>query len=103
MTATCSSSTSRAARSRRSVDPRAASRPDSPGRPTAGIPVWRDAVANEGTVGKLVGYDLTQDKAFALTRGQFNDFSPTFTPDGKYLCFLSSRTIDPSYDELGST
>lgn len=63
--------------------------------------VWRDAVANEGTVGKLVGYDLTQDKAFALTRGQFNDFSPTFTPDGKYLCFLSSRTIDPSYDELG--
>lgn len=63
--------------------------------------VWRNATANEGQIGRLVGYDVTRDKAFTLTRGQFNDFSPTFTPDGKYLCFLSSRTIDPSYDELG--
>ena len=62
--------------------------------------VWRQAIANEGTLGRLVGYDLTADKAFTLTRGQFNDFSPVFTPDGKHLCFLSSRTIDPSYDEL---
>ncbi len=63
--------------------------------------VWRNAVANEGMLGQLVGYDLTDDAAFTLTRGQFNDFSPVFTPDAKYLCFLSSRTIDPMYDELG--
>ena len=63
--------------------------------------VWRSAVAHEGALGRLVGYDLTDDQAFVLTRGQFNDFSPLFTPDGKYLCFLSSRTIDPTYDELG--
>lgn len=63
--------------------------------------VWRSALAYEGMLGQLVGYDLTVDKAFTLTRGQFNDFSPTFTRDGRHLCFLSSRTIDPSYDELG--
>ncbi|MFT3889483.1 MAG: S41 family peptidase [Arachnia sp.] len=63
--------------------------------------VWRNGIGNEGLLGQLVGYDLTADRAFTLTKGQFNDFSPTFTHDGKYLCFLSSRTIDPAYDELG--
>ena len=63
--------------------------------------VWRTGIGNEGLLGQLVGYDLKTEKAFTLTRGQFNDFSPVFTRDGKYLCFLSSRTIDPSYDELG--
>lgn len=63
--------------------------------------VWRNAIANEGGRGQLVGHDLTEDRPITLTRGQFNDFSPVFTRDGKYLCFLSSRTIDPTYDELG--
>lgn len=62
--------------------------------------VWREAVGAEGEVGRLVGYDITDDKPFELTRGQFNDYAPAFTLDGKYLTFLSSRTIDPSYDEL---
>ena len=62
--------------------------------------VWREAVANEGMLGRLVGHDLTEDKSFQLTRGQFNDYSPSFSDDGKYLYFLSSRTIDPTYDEL---
>ncbi|MCG6567185.1 S41 family peptidase [Tessaracoccus sp. ZS01] len=62
--------------------------------------VWRNAIAQEGMLGQLVGYDVTEKRAFTLTRGQFNDFSPVFTADGKYLVFLSSRTIDPTYDEL---
>lgn len=62
--------------------------------------VWREAIANEGMLGRLVGYDLTDDASFTLTRGQFNDYSPQFSTCGKYLIFLSSRTIDPSYDEL---
>lgn len=62
--------------------------------------VWRNAIAQEGLLGQLVGYDTTQKQAFTLTRGQFNDFSPVFSPDGKFLALLSSRTIDPSYDEL---
>lgn len=63
--------------------------------------VWREAVGNEGMLGRLVGYDLTNEQSFTLTKGQFNDFDPAFSHDGKYLYFLSSRTIDPTYDEIG--
>ena len=33
-----------------------------------------------------------------VTPPRFNDYSPTFTLDGKYLAFLSNRTFDPVYD-----
>ena len=62
--------------------------------------VWREAIAEEGMLGRLVGHDIQSGEGFVLTRGQFNDFSPAFSPDGRHLYFLSSRTIDPSYDEL---
>ncbi|WP_125610897.1 S41 family peptidase [Specibacter cremeus] len=32
------------------------------------------------------------------TDGRFDDFSADFTPDGKYLAFLSRRSFDPVYD-----
>lgn len=63
--------------------------------------VWREALADEGTLGRIVGYDLTEKQSFILTRGQFNDYSPAFSLDGRFLYFLSSRTIDPTYGELG--
>lgn len=63
--------------------------------------VWREALADEGMLGRIVGYDLSDSQPFILTRGQFNDFSPAFSVDGRFLYFLSSRTIDPTYDELG--
>lgn len=63
--------------------------------------VWREPVGDEGQLGRLVGYDLETQRSFEVTRGQFNDMSPAFSRDGRYLAFLSSRTIDPSYDELG--
>ena len=63
--------------------------------------VWREALRGEGAFGRLVGHDVVENKGFALTRGRFNDFSPVFSLDGRYLWFLSSRNIDPAYDELG--
>ncbi|WP_341676406.1 S41 family peptidase [Niveibacterium sp. SC-1] len=30
----------------------------------------------------------------------FDDFSPSWDPQGKYLCFLSSRAFEPVYDEV---
>ena len=33
-----------------------------------------------------------------VTQPRFNDSSPVFTLDGKYLAFLSNRTFDPVYD-----
>ncbi len=32
---------------------------------------------------------------------RFADRAPVFTPDGRYLAFLSTRTFDPVYDEHG--
>lgn len=36
----------------------------------------------------------------AVTAGRFADYSPAFSPDGQYLCFLSNRTFDPVYDRV---
>lgn len=33
-----------------------------------------------------------------VTDGRFRDESPSFTPDGRYLAFLSNRSFDPVYD-----
>lgn len=33
-----------------------------------------------------------------VTDGRFRDQSPSFTPDGKFLAFLSNRSFDPVYD-----
>ncbi|WP_372697861.1 PDZ domain-containing protein [Arthrobacter sp. JSM 101049] len=46
----------------------------------------------------------TQDPAEApieATDGRFRDHAPSFTPDGKYLAFLSDRSFDPLYDTHG--
>lgn len=37
---------------------------------------------------------------FDVTGARFNDFSPTFTTDGKHLAFLSYRSFDPVYDSF---
>ncbi len=40
-------------------------------------------------------YSLEQKKSFRLTSDQTADWSPSFSPDGKYLYFLSNRTFNP--------
>ncbi|PVZ53546.1 S41 family peptidase [Arthrobacter sp. H-02-3] len=40
----------------------------------------------------------TQTAIIDVTDGRFRDESPSFTPDGKYLAFLSNRSFDPVYD-----
>lgn len=67
--------------------------------------VWRSAVGNEGERGHLVCIDTSTEpgsdgyQTVALTKGTYDDRSPAFTADGKYLAFLSARNFDPSYDE----
>jgi tricorn protease len=39
-------------------------------------------------------------ETWQVTEAVYQDFSPAFDPDGKYLYFLSSREFNPSYDEL---
>jgi tricorn protease len=38
-----------------------------------------------------------------VTSGYYNDRSPSFDPDGKYLYFLSGRTFAPSYSDLDNS
>ncbi len=40
-------------------------------------------------------YSLAQKQSFRLTSDQRQDWSPSFSPDGKYLYFLSNRTFNP--------
>lgn len=42
---------------------------------------------------------LADDTLVAVTAPRFVDTDPAFTPDGKYLAFLSRRTFDPVYDQ----
>lgn len=42
--------------------------------------------------------DLRSGRVHEATIERFQDTSPSFTPDGKYLAFLSTRTFDPVYD-----
>ncbi|MFV0533361.1 MAG: S41 family peptidase [Cumulibacter sp.] len=58
-------------------------------RPESSDAMARIRLANVATAGA---------EPFDVTAARFNDFSPTFTADGKYLAFLSYRSFDPVYD-----
>jgi len=38
-----------------------------------------------------------------VTAGYYDDVNPVFDPDGKYLYFLSNRTLAPSYSDVENT
>jgi tricorn protease len=48
-------------------------------------------------------YDVAAAKARQVTSGFYADSNPTFDPDGKYLYFLTNRTLSPLYSDLDST
>jgi tricorn protease len=45
-------------------------------------------------------YDCERKKSTRVTESSFNDWYPTWSTDGKYLAFLSDRTINPFVDRL---
>ncbi|HEY5062297.1 MAG TPA: PDZ domain-containing protein [Gemmatimonadaceae bacterium] len=49
-------------------------------------------------------YDVRSGGAsHQVTSGYFRDNSPKFDPDGKYLYFLSGRSLNPSYSDLDNS
>ncbi|MBA2769083.1 MAG: PD40 domain-containing protein, partial [Sporichthyaceae bacterium] len=44
--------------------------------------------------------DLDRGRVIAVTSLRFTDTNPVFTLDGKYLAFLSIRSLDPVYDSF---
>ncbi|WP_416352817.1 S41 family peptidase, partial [Arthrobacter sp. TB 26] len=66
---------------------------------------WSEPVTSFGSRSRLRLTAVEDDAAAEGTRtiidvtdGRFRDESPSFTPDGKFLAFLSNRSFDPVYD-----
>jgi tricorn protease len=57
----------------------------------------------ENGQGAIMIYDVEQNKSHQLTSGYYNDFSPIFDPEGKYLFFYSNRTFSPIYGDMDDT
>ncbi|HIZ35370.1 MAG TPA: PDZ domain-containing protein [Candidatus Ruania gallistercoris] len=61
--------------------------------------LWSEPTEAEGTQHRVMILDTQADEApVALTSGQFHDRCPAVTDDGKFVVFLSDRTLDPEYD-----
>jgi tricorn protease len=61
---------------------------------------WSEPVTSFGSRSRLriVQVDGQDGKIVEVTDGRFRDESPSFTPDGKFIAFLSNRSFDPVYD-----
>lgn len=61
---------------------------------------WSEPVTSFGSRSKLrLARPAEPDaRIIDVTDGRFCDESPRFTPDGKFLAFLSNRSFDPVYD-----
>ena len=57
----------------------------------------------ENTHNAIFLYDTRNKTRHQVTSGYFDDNSPAFDPDGKYLYYLSGRTLAPIYSDLDGT
>ncbi len=48
-------------------------------------------------------YNVKDRTVHQVTQGYYNDFSPAFDPDGKYLYFLTNRHFSPKYSDFDNT
>lgn len=48
-------------------------------------------------------FDTTTGSRRQLTSGYYSDTGPVFDPDGKYLYYLSNRTLQPIYSDMDDT
>tara|TARA_Y100001980_G_C14556878_1_gene352202 strand:+ start:67519 stop:70752 length:3234 start_codon:yes stop_codon:yes gene_type:complete len=48
-------------------------------------------------------FDTQSKTKRQVTSDYYNEYSPTFDPDGKYLYFLTNRNFDPVYSDLDNT
>lgn len=61
---------------------------------------WSEPVTSFGSRSRLRLANVTEPgtNPVEVTDGRFCDRSPSFTPDGNFLAFLSNRSFDPVYD-----
>ena len=54
---------------------------------------------NESGLPQIYFYNLTDNKRTKISNGMFADQDPVFSPDGKFLYFVSSRHENPTFSE----
>ncbi|WP_235912300.1 S41 family peptidase [Ruania zhangjianzhongii] len=61
--------------------------------------LWSEPTDAESSQHRVMVLDTRHGgEPVALTSGQFHDRCPAVTDDGKFVVFLSDRTLDPEYD-----
>lgn len=60
---------------------------------------WAEPVTGEGARTRVrLSRVLQNTEILNVTDGRFRDHAPSFTPDCKFIAFLSDRSFDPVYD-----
>ncbi len=49
---------------------------------------------------QILVHSLSEKKTYPVTNNEFKNFSPSFSPDGKYLWFISNCFLNPYYDNV---
>ncbi|HEV7168327.1 MAG TPA: S41 family peptidase [Micrococcaceae bacterium] len=65
--------------------------------------LWAEPVTADTDRSRLRLAHVTEPEqpVIELTDGRFSDHGPDFTPDGRFVAFLSERSFDPIYDTHG--
>jgi tricorn protease len=60
------------------------------------------AYAKPGTndMSRILLYSLATGRSTSVSSGMTDDFEPAFDPDGKYLYFISRRTLEPDFGQF---
>ena len=61
------------------------------------------AATGDSMMGRIHIHDFDSGETHVVTKGMFNDGSPTFDRDGDWLYFTSDRRFAPSYSSLDGT
>ncbi len=62
---------------------------------------WGRGAENRNSV--IFIYDTRNDKKEQVTSDYYNNFSPAFDPQGKYLYVLTNRAMQPAYSDFDNT
>jgi tricorn protease len=59
------------------------------------------SIGQENANSAIVIYDIENKTRHQVTSGFYNDVYPIFSADGKYLFYLTDRTLNAAYSDLG--